>query len=47
MSPLKKRLHAEREQIQQALDLIPAQLAGKLKWTGDAVKEQRKLRDEW
>ena len=22
-------------------------LAGKLKWRGDAVKEQRKLRDEW
>ena len=22
-------------------------LAGKLKWCGDAVKEQRKLRDEW
>ena len=26
MSPLKLRLHAEREQIQQALDLIPGQL---------------------
>ena len=24
-----------------------SELAGKLKWTGDAVKEQRKLRDEW
>ena len=22
-------------------------LAGKLKWDGDAVKEQRRLRDEW
>jgi hypothetical protein len=22
-------------------------LAGKLDWRGDAVKEQRKLRDEW
>lgn len=22
-------------------------LAGKLEWEGDAVKEQRKLRDEW
>ena len=22
-------------------------LAGKLQWRGDAVKEQRKLRDEW
>jgi hypothetical protein len=22
-------------------------LAGKLKWSGDAVKEQRALRDEW
>lgn len=22
-------------------------LAGRLKWSGDAVKEQRKLRDEW
>lgn len=22
-------------------------LAGKLEWTGDAVQEQRKLRDEW
>lgn len=22
-------------------------LAGKLQWKGDAVKEQRKLRDEW
>ncbi len=22
-------------------------LAGKLSWTGDAVKEQRRLRDEW
>jgi len=28
MSPLKKRLRAESEQIQQALDLIPAQLDG-------------------
>ncbi len=24
-----------------------SELAGKLKWTGNAVKEQRKLRDEW
>ena len=22
-------------------------IIGKLKWTGDAVKEQRRLRDEW
>jgi len=22
-------------------------LSGRLKWTGDAVKEQRKMRDEW
>jgi hypothetical protein len=22
-------------------------VAGRLKWAGDAVKEQRKLRDEW
>jgi hypothetical protein len=22
-------------------------LAGKLEWKGDALKEQRKLRDEW
>jgi hypothetical protein len=22
-------------------------VAGQLKWSGDAVKEQRKLRDEW
>ena len=22
-------------------------IAGRLKWTGDAVDEQRKLRDEW
>ena len=28
MSPLKLRLHAECEQIQQALDLIPGQLDG-------------------
>jgi len=24
-----------------------SRLAGKLEWRGDAVKEQRKLRDEW
>ena len=24
-----------------------SELAGKLKWTGDSVKEQRALRDEW
>lgn len=24
-----------------------SEVAGKLKWTGDAVKEQRNLRDEW
>jgi hypothetical protein len=24
-----------------------SELAGQLKWTGNAVEEQRKLRDEW
>jgi hypothetical protein len=35
----------EKEEPQKRYDF--SDLAGKLEWKGDAVAEQRKLRDEW
>ncbi len=35
----------EEKQKKRAYDF--SELAGKLKWRGDAVKAQRELRDEW